>query len=106
MADATNRVTVIIAPATPLDVVALLLGAYGLPARESEVADLVMRSRSNAQVNAALFITPDTVQDHLKAIFEKVGVHNRKDLMGRVFFEHFLPRITDHATPAANGMLL
>ena len=42
----------------------------------------------------------------LKAIFEKVGVHSRKDLMGRVFFDHFLPRIMDHATPAANGMLL
>ena len=48
----------------------------------------------------------NTVQDHLKAIFEKVGVHSRKDLMRQVFFEHFLPRITDHVTPAANGMLL
>jgi DNA-binding CsgD family transcriptional regulator len=106
IADATDRVTVIIAPATPMDVVALLLGAYGLTARESEVADLVMRGQSNAQVSAALSITPYTVQDHLKAIFEKVGVHSRKDLMGHVFFKHFLPRIADHATPAANGMLL
>ena len=106
VADATDRVTVIIAPATPMDVVELLLGAYGLTARESEVADLVMRGRSTAQISAALFITPYTVQDHLKAIFEKVGVHNRKDLMGHVFFEHFLPRIADQATPAANGMLL
>jgi hypothetical protein len=31
-------------------------------------------------------------------------VHSRKDLMGHVFFE--LPHIADHATPAANGMLL
>ena len=106
MADATDRVTVIIEPATPLDVVGLLLGAHGLTAREREVADLVMRGQSNAQVSTALFIAPYTVQDHLKAIFEKVGVHSRKDLMGRVFFEHLLPRITDHATPAANGMLL
>jgi DNA-binding CsgD family transcriptional regulator len=106
LADATGRVTVIIAPATPLDVVALVLGAYGLTARESEVADLVIRGQSTAQVSAALFIAPYTVQDHLKAIFEKVGVHSRKDLMGRVFFDHFLPRIMDHATPAANGMLL
>ena len=106
VADATDRVTVIIAPAMPMDVVALLLGAYGLTARESEVAELVIRGQSTAQVSAALFIAPYTVQDHLKAIFEKVGVHSRKDLLGRVFFEHFLPRITDHATPAANGMLV
>jgi DNA-binding CsgD family transcriptional regulator len=106
MADATDRVTVIIAPATPVDVVGLLLGAYGLTARETEVADLVMRGGSTAEVSAALFIAPYTVQDHLKAIFEKVGVHSRKDLIAHVFFEHFLPRITDQATPAANGMLL
>jgi DNA-binding NarL/FixJ family response regulator len=65
-----------------------------------------MRGQSNAQVSAALSITPYTVQDHLKAIFEKVGVHSRKDLMRHVFFEPFLPRVADHATPAANGMLL
>jgi DNA-binding CsgD family transcriptional regulator len=81
MADASDQVTVIIALATPLDVVALLLGAYGLTAREREVADLVLRGQSTAQVSAALFIAPYTVQDHLKAIFEKVGVHSRKDLM-------------------------
>jgi DNA-binding CsgD family transcriptional regulator len=106
VADATDRVTVIIAPAAPMDVVKLLLGAYGLTARESEVADLVLSGHTTAQISAALCITSYTVQDHLKAIFEKVGVHNRKDLMGRVFFEHFLPRISDHAVPAANGMLL
>jgi DNA-binding CsgD family transcriptional regulator len=106
LADATDRVTVIIEPATPSDVVALLLGAYGLTAREREVAELVLRGQSTAQVSAALFIAPYTVQDHLKAIFEKVGVHSRKELIGHVFFEHFLPRIIDHATPAANGMLL
>jgi DNA-binding NarL/FixJ family response regulator len=65
-----------------------------------------MRGQSTAQVSATVFIAPYTVQDHLKAICEKVGVHSRKDLIGRVFFEHFLPRITDHATPAANGILL
>jgi DNA-binding CsgD family transcriptional regulator len=87
IADATDRVTVIIAPATPMDVVALLLGAYGLTARESEVADLVMRGQSNAQVSAALSITPYTVQDHLKAIFEKVGVTTRGELVARVFLD-------------------
>ena len=65
-----------------------------------------IRGHSTAQVSAALFIAPYTVQDHLKSIFEKVGVHSRKELMGRVFFEHFLPRITDRVAPAANGMLL
>jgi DNA-binding CsgD family transcriptional regulator len=105
MAQARNHAVVIIEPATPLDIADLLLGAYGLTARERDVAELALRARSTVQIGSALCIAPYTVQDHLKAIFEKVGVHSRKELMARVFFEHFLPRITDHQAPAANGAL-
>lgn len=103
MANVPRRTTVIIEPAAPMDVAPLLLGAYGLTAREREVAELVMRGRSTADVCEALFITPYTMQDHLKSIFEKVGVRNRAGLMGHVFFEHYMPRIAEHATPSANG---
>jgi DNA-binding CsgD family transcriptional regulator len=69
---------------------ALLLAA----ARRSEdEAGLVMVGRTTPQIGASLFISPHTVQDHLKAIFEKVGVHSRKELVGHVFFEHYLPGI-------------
>jgi DNA-binding CsgD family transcriptional regulator len=105
VASAPGRATVIIESAAPADIMPMLLGAYGLTAREREVAELVMRGRSTAQVAAALFIAPYTVQDHLKAIFEKVGVRSRRDLMGHVFFEHYLPRIANHVAPAPNGAL-
>jgi DNA-binding CsgD family transcriptional regulator len=52
-----------------------------------------MLGRTTPHIGAALFISPHTVQDHLKAIFEKVGVHSRKELVGHVFFEHYLPGI-------------
>jgi DNA-binding CsgD family transcriptional regulator len=87
------QVSVVIAPAQPAETALHVLRAYGLSAREREVARLVMLGRSTPQIAAALFISPHTVQDHLKAIFEKVGVHSRKELVGHVFFEHYLPGI-------------
>ena len=43
----------------------------------------------------ALSISPYTVQEHLTAIFDKVGVRSRGELVGQVFFRHCLPRIPD-----------
>jgi DNA-binding CsgD family transcriptional regulator len=33
------------------------------------------------------------VQDHLKSIFDKVGVGTRGELVARLFFEHYAPEL-------------
>jgi DNA-binding CsgD family transcriptional regulator len=102
---AAGQVSVVIAPAQPAETAAFVLRAYGLSTRESEVARLVLLGRSTPEVGAALFVSPNTVQDHLKSIFDKVGVRSRKELVGHIFFEHYLPRVGEDARPGATGFL-
>jgi DNA-binding CsgD family transcriptional regulator len=59
------------------------------------VAALVVQGRSTRQIARALSISPYTVQEHLTAVFDKVGVRSRGELVGQVFFRHCLPAIRD-----------
>ena len=48
---------------------------------------------STEAIGARLYLSRWTVQDHLKAIFEKVGVVTRGELVARVFFSQRAPRL-------------
>lgn len=62
------------------DLAPLLMRVWALSPREREVALLVIDGLSNEDIAAALFISANTVRDHLKAIFGKTGVTRRRDL--------------------------
>ncbi len=83
-----GRIAVIVEVAEVGTTIPLLLSAHGLTPRESEVARLVLRGNSTRTIADALYISPHTVQDHLKAVFDKVGVRSRRELVGRFLASH------------------
>ena len=48
------------------------------------MARLVLRGAATPAIVEALHISRYTVQDHLRAVFDKVGVRSRRDLAGRL----------------------
>jgi ATP/maltotriose-dependent transcriptional regulator MalT len=40
-----------------------------------------------------LHITSNTIQEHLKSIFEKTGVSSRRELVAVILQEQYLPRL-------------
>jgi DNA-binding CsgD family transcriptional regulator len=75
-----GQIVLTIAPASARDLTALLLDAHGLSRREQAVCRAVLAGQSTSEIAASLYISPHTVQDHLKSIFDKVGVRSRREL--------------------------
>ena len=103
VADGARRVAVIVEPAHPARVSPLLMAAYGLTEREQDVTRLVLRGDSTAQIAQALCVSAQTVQQHLKKVFEKTGVRSRRDLVGKVFLAHYEPRVRDDERRVTDG---
>jgi DNA-binding CsgD family transcriptional regulator len=92
-ADTEGQIAVIFEEARPSEIAPLIVDAYGLTKREGEITRLVLRGLSTAEVSGELHITPNTVRDHFKAIFDKTGVRSRRELVGQVFAQQYQPRM-------------
>jgi DNA-binding CsgD family transcriptional regulator len=97
----SGSVAVFIQRAHPTLVAPLLLDAYGLTPREQEVTQLLLRGATTIQAAQRLEISPHTVNDHMKAIFEKTGARTRGELSASLFFGQHLPRI-QNLTPVGD----
>lgn len=104
--DRTRRVAVIIEPAHPARISSLLMAAYGLTEREQEVSLLVLQGNSTAEIAERLVVSTHTVQQHLKNIFDKTDVRSRRELVGKVFFSHYEPRLRDNEQRALSDQPL
>ena len=105
-ADRKGQIAVIIEPAHPAEIAPLIVRAYDLSPRERDITQQVIRGLSTIEIAEQLFISTNTVQDHLKAIFTKVGVSSRRELVARIWSEQYWPRVASGSHLATNGRFL
>jgi len=90
---ASGRTAVIIEAARPAEIAPLIVEAFGLSDRERQVVRLVLHGSSTQAIAHELILSPLTVQDHLKVIFDKMGVRSRREIAARIFFDHYFPEL-------------
>jgi DNA-binding CsgD family transcriptional regulator len=86
-------------PAQRAELLPLIVAAHELTPREREVTEMLVRGLSTAEIAAALWLSPYTVRDHVKAVFGKLGVRSRPELTAKLFAEHYAPAAAGAATP-------
>ena len=57
-----------------------LSASYALTDRETEVLYLVVKGKTNNQIARDMFISIGTVKAHLYHIYQKLGIHTRKEM--------------------------
>jgi DNA-binding CsgD family transcriptional regulator len=78
------QVAITLRAATSDEVLDILCRAYDLTPREAELARHIVNGLSTQQIAERLYITPYTVKDHLKAMFRKVGIGTRGELVSQL----------------------
>ncbi|MFI6316155.1 LuxR C-terminal-related transcriptional regulator [Nonomuraea sp. NPDC050556] len=81
----SGPIVLVIEPAATSDVAVIVAEAYELSPRELEITQLVALGMTTGEIAGRLFISPHTVRDHIKAVFGKVRVSSRGELVARLY---------------------
>jgi DNA-binding CsgD family transcriptional regulator len=90
---AGGKVAIVLERAPSPQSTAIRLEVHGVTPREREIATLLAQGLSNPEIATRLVLSPYTVQDHIKNLFEKTEVSSRQELVARVFLDEYLPQL-------------
>jgi DNA-binding CsgD family transcriptional regulator len=100
---ADGRVAIVLERTASPQTTAIRLEAHGVTAREREIATLLAHGLTNPEIAARLVLSPYTVQDHVKNLFEKTGVSSRQELVARIFLDDYLPQLAQRTPLTSSG---
>lgn len=83
-----RQTAVVLQPASPTQLASVFFATRGLTPAQERVASLVVQGNSTQQIVRELHISQHTVQEHLKAVFDKFDVHSRRDLVATLLTRH------------------
>jgi DNA-binding CsgD family transcriptional regulator len=95
-------IALVIEPAKAAEIAPIIVQAYELSPREQQITRLIAQGASTAEIAGRLCLSAHTVRDYVKAVFEKVGVSSRGELVARLFAEHYAPV---HFEPGNNDVV-
>jgi DNA-binding CsgD family transcriptional regulator len=90
-----KQTAIVLEPSRVSELAPLVLGAYTLTRRERELVAHIFRGATTAVIARELGISANTVQDHLKSVFAKTGLHSRRELVAH---------LTPSGYPDASGL--
>lgn len=96
VAGRNGATALVIEPAKASEVAPIIAEAYELTAREQQITQLIARGLSSGEIAGAIHLSPHTVRDYIKQVFEKTGVASRGELVYKIFAEHYAPALPDY----------
>jgi DNA-binding CsgD family transcriptional regulator len=88
---ALGTTALVIEPATAVEIAPIIVEACDLTPRERQITELIARGLATGEISATLHLSPHTVRDYVKAVFDKVGVSSRGERVAKLFAERYAP---------------